>query len=48
MLLWTGLFNFPHDERDKKLEFYRLGPAWYSLVDQSMLFTHLRLMQGEK
>ena len=39
---------FPMMKEIKKLEFSRLGPAWYSLVDQSMLFTHLRLMQGEK
>ena len=36
------------DERDKKLEFSRLGPFWVidSLVDQSMLFPQLYLMQG--
>ena len=35
---------------DKKLEFSRLGPFWVidSLVDQSMLFTQLYLMQGLK
>ena len=34
----------------KKLEFSRLGTGLvrYSLVDQSIMFTHLYLMQGEK
>ena len=28
-ILNTALgYNFPHDERDNKLEFSRLGPAW--------------------
>ena len=42
---WTFQF-FPIDERYKKLEFSRILRD--NLVDQSMLFTHLYLTQGEK
>ena len=56
----TGILNvaldwdfqfLPIDERDKKLEFSRLGSVCLirdSLVDQSMLFANLYLIQGEK
>ena len=56
----TGILNvaldwdfqfLPIDERDKKLEFSRLGSVRLirdSLVDQSMLFANLYLIQGEK
>ena len=35
-------------EIKKTPEFSRLGLAWEDTVGQSMLFTHLYLMQGEK
>ena len=41
---------FPIDERNKKLGFPRLGSVCNgdSIIDQSVMFTHLCLMQGEK
>ena len=42
VLGWTFQF-FTNDERDKKLEFSRLGLIRDSLVDHSMLFPHLYL-----
>ena len=45
---WT--FQFFHDERDKKTRVFQIRSCLVtdSLVDQSMLFTHLYFMQGEK
>ena len=45
-----GCSNISHDERDKKTGVFLIWPCLVrdSLVDQSMLFTHLYIMQGEE
>ena len=45
---WTSNFSQLMKDIKKKTEFSRSGPALSEIVDQSMLFTHLYLMQEGK